>query len=136
MPERFPCSARTSVSSARKPPSPDRAKISGMDIPAFSVIRASASTTSRFSAAPRAEATVDLPQPGIPMRMMFRRRLWMMRSTRSKALSSMGVPENCSLERLACATSMESPLTWGIPSSSACRISAVRAGLYTMSSTP
>ena len=46
------------------------------------------------------------------------------------------VPENCSLERLACATSMESPLAWGIPSSSACRISAVRAGLYTMSSTP
>ena len=129
MPERLPCSARTSVSSFRNVSSPDRAKISGMDIPALWAINSSASTTSRPSALPRAAATADLPLPGIPMRMMFRSRWFTVRSTRSKASSPITVPVNCSLERLAWATSMESPPAWGMFNSSACNSSAVSAGL-------
>jgi hypothetical protein len=67
-PERFPSSARTSVSLRRKPSSPSVEKICGIEQPAAFSISASASTHSRPSAAARSPATVDFPEPGIMFR--------------------------------------------------------------------
>ena len=62
---------------------------------------------------------LGLREPAIYGSQNYEALLAFIRSTRSRTLLSMTVPENCSLERLAWATSMERPLAWGIPSFSA-----------------
>ena len=77
-----------------------------------------------------------MPQPGMPISTMFCIFRLNSRSISSVRLSGMAVPVKSSAARFACATSMFSPPMQGMPSASACIKSAVRCGLYTMSSTP
>ena len=129
MPPRFPSSARAAVSRRRKPASPSRSKIAGMGIPAVSSTAASLSSTGRRSFSARAMATVVFPLPGMPMRITFsvsRRRAAVMHGMTS---SGMALPVKSSEARLAWAASIQRPPAQGMPSRSACRSRAVRAGL-------
>ena len=117
------------VSRRRKPPSPSRSKTVGMEQPALSTTAASTSRTGRPSLSARAMAMVVLPLPGMPMRTRFslsRRREAVIFGI---TLSGMSVPVKSSAARWAWATSIQSPPAQGMPRRSACRRSAVRAGL-------
>ena len=66
---RFPASSAAARSRARKPDSPSRWKISGMEQPAVVSIIWSRSTASRPVRRESASPTVVLPLPGMPIRM-------------------------------------------------------------------
>ena len=132
----FPSSARVSVSICRNASSPSVGMMSVIFLPTRSSRTASASTKRLPCMVARACPTVVLPQPGIPMRMMFsicaRRRPWIL------AIFPSGIctPANHSALSLAWATSIQRPFMAISPRLSASSSSCVLAGLYTTSSTP
>ena len=92
-------------------------------------ISLSQSTKGRSSRSARALPTVDLPQPGIPMRMRFSFRLPRVFQASSALMAGTALPVKTLAAHRACSASMNSPPMLGIFKASACCISAVRAGL-------
>ena len=134
-PERLPSSASRAVSSARKAASPSRAKNVGISQPKRRSSSSSASKKSRPSRCASRRPTVVFPAPGIPMRMRLRMRFCSASVMTAVHAGSMGRCKNSSAAQRACSASMERPFSARRPSRSACCSRAVRAGLYTRSST-
>ena len=129
LPESFPSSRRAAVSSIRKLSSPSCTRMSRTRLPVLSSTRLSESRKGLPVITLSLDARVLFPQPGMPMRMMFRISFSRERRIGSRTASGMARPVKSSLERLAWATSIRRPPKQGMPSSSARSIRAVRAGL-------
>ena len=128
-----PCPAEspsiTFDSRSRKCASPSRAKMSGIDRPAFRTISSSTSTKGRWRSSANRLATFVLPLPGMPRRTRFENCSVMSFRMSSAAASGNAWPRKRSAAAWACITSMESPFSVGRLRLRASSMSSVQAGL-------